>query len=306
MPLVSIIIPVFNEAENILLLYKEIKKNVPPAFELIWVNDGSNDDTLEKIADISISDDRVKCISFSRNFGHQAALMAGLHFASGKNIITMDGDFQHPPSLLPLFLEKLTEGYDIVSGKRTKTKEITWTKKLASKLYYKLINFLSDIHIEENTADFRAFNKKVLNTILKIEEKDLFLRGLFNWVGFKHITLNYESPARQFGQSKYSVVKMFRLGLKGVLSFSFKPLRISLFIGGVFSIIAFIFAINALIAYFNGETVPGWTSVIIAIMMFGGIQLLFLGLIGEYIASLFTEIKNRPLYIIDQTINISE
>lgn len=305
MPLVSIIIPVYNEKENIYPLYEELKKYAPQEFEIIWVDDGSSDGSLQSIVALSGTDKRVKCISFSRNFGHQAALMAGLHFASGDNVITMDGDFQHPPALIPLFLDKLGEGYDIVSGKREGTENLPWIKKLTSRLYYKLINLLSDIHIEENTADFRAFNKKVLDAILQIEEKEIFLRGIVNWLGFKKATLHYASPARRFGSSKYSTVKMFRLGLKGVLSFSFKPLRMALLAGSVFSVVAFIFAINALIAHFNGHTVPGWTSIIIAVMLFGGIQLLFLGLIGEYIASLFTEIKNRPLYIIDKKINVS-
>ncbi|MCO5237478.1 MAG: glycosyltransferase family 2 protein [Chitinophagaceae bacterium] len=306
MSLISIIIPIYDEEENIYPLYEEIKIITPPAFEVIWVDDGSTDDSLKKIAAISASDDRVKCISLSRNFGHQAALLAGLRFAKGESIIIMDGDFQHPPSLIPLFLEKLSAGYDIVSGKRTTTENISYLKKTSSRFYYKLINFLSDTHIEENTADFRAFNRKVLNVILQFDEKEIFLRGIFSWIGFKKNIVNYKSPERKFGYSKYSSAKMFRLGVKGVLSFSFKPLRISLVIGTIISIVAFIFAINAVIAYLSGHTVPGWTSLIIAVMMFGGIQLLFLGLIGEYIASLFTEIKNRPLYIIDQTINISE
>lgn len=305
MPAVSIIIPVFNEAENIIPLFEEIKNRVPAMHELIWVDDGSNDDSLQKIIEISASDNRVKCISFSRNFGHQAALMAGIQFASGEYIVMMDGDFQHPPELIPLLLGKLNEGYDIVSGKRNSTMHISPLKKITSSIYNKLLNLLSDTHVEENTADFRAFNRKVHNAILQIGEKEIFLRGIINWLGFKKTTLSYDSPARRFGYSKYSTVKMFRLGLKGVLSFSFKPLRISLFIGTVLSVVAFVFAVNALFAHFNGRTVPGWTSIIIAIMLFGGIQLLFLGLIGEYIASLFTEIKNRPLYIIDKKVNLT-
>lgn len=304
MSLLSIIIPIFNEEDNIAPIYEEIRKVAPPLFELIWVDDGSLDDSFNKIIALSESDERVKCISLSRNFGHQAALVAGLRFAQGEKIIIMDGDFQHPPSLIPDFLEMLSQGYDIVSGKRTKTKNISWVKKITSKCYYRLINFLSDIHIEENTADFRAFNNKVLNSVLAFEEKEIFLRGIFSWVGFKKAIINYESPRRKFGHTKYSSSRMLGLGLKGVLSFSFKPLRLSLLVGTVISIISFFLAINAVVAYFKGDTVPGWASLMIAIMFFGGIQLLFLGLIGEYIASLFTEIKNRPMFIIDRKINM--
>lgn len=305
MSLISIIVPIYNEEENIIPFYEEIKAFTPSLFELIWINDGSVDNSLERITDIAARDTRVKCISFSRNFGHQAALLAGLHFAKGESIMIMDGDLQHPPSLIPLFLKKLSEGYDIVSGKRTKTKDISWLKEVTSKIYYKIINLLSDVHIEENTSDFRAFNSKVLNTILQFEEKELFLRGIFGWIGFKSETITYESPGRKFGKSKYSSTMMLRLGLKGVLSFSFKPLRISLLIGTMISLVSFAFAINAVIAYFNDHTVPGWTSIIIAVMFFGGIQLLFLGLLGEYIASLFIEAKKRPTFIIDKQINIS-
>ena len=305
MPLTSIVIPVYNEGENIDLLYKEIKNILGSQIEIIWVDDGSTDISLQKISEMSANDSSVKCISFSRNFGHQAALIAGLHFAGGERIVIMDSDFQHPPQILPQFLQKLDQGYDIVSGKRNKTKNIGLIKKYSSRMYYKVINFLSDTHIEENVADFRVFNRRVLNAILQFEEKEIFLRGIFGWIGFKKAFIMYDAPERKYGQTKYSSTQMISLGLRGVISFSFKPLRVALLVGSVISFVSFILAVNAVIAYFNHNTVPGWTSIIIAIMFFGGIQLLFLGLIGEYITSLFIEVKKRPKYIIKETINVA-
>ena len=169
-----------------------------------------------------------------------------------------------------------------------------------------LINFLSDTPIEENVADFRAFNRKVAEAILMFEERELFLRGIFSWIGFKCTTIDYNAPARPYGNSKYSFLRMIKLGLKGTLSFSFKPIRLSLLIGAVVSVIAFFFALFAIIAYFSGETIPGWTSTIIAIMLLSGIQLIMIGLIGEYIASLYSEVKKRPLFIIDNKINLEK
>ena len=304
MPNISIIVPVFNEAENIFPLYNEVKKNCPGDFELIWVDDGSTDTTFAEIELLANTDSRVRCISFSRNFGHQNAIKAGMDYASGEFIITMDGDLQHPPSCIPTILENLANGYDIVATQRKTTNSIPVLKKIFSALFYKFINFISDIPIEENVSDFRGFNRKVLNSVNRFDERDLFLRGLFSWVGFKKTTIAFDAPSRIYGKSKYSYTQMLRLALKGTTSFSFKPLRISLIIGSVVSLIAFILLIISLIAYFRGQTVPGWTSIITIVTFIGGTQLLVIGLMGEYIASLFRESKKRPLYIINEKVNI--
>ena len=306
MPHVSILIPVMNEAENILPLYYEIKKFVPEDFEIIFVNDGSTEDTIFEIKQISAKDNRVRCISFSRNFGHQNALMAGIDYADGQYIITMDGDLQHPPSCIPALLKPLNNGFDLVQTKRLKTEDSGLLKKIFSKLFYRFINFISDIPIEENVSDFRAFNRKVLITIRKFEERDLFLRGLFSWIGFKKTIVSFEAPSRMHGSSKYTFGAMMKLALKGTTAFSFKPLRISLLIGIIVSLFSFIFFIITIISYFQGKTVPGWASLMTAITFMGGIQLLVIGLMGEYIASLFRESKRRPLYVVDETVNLHE
>ena len=304
MPLLSIIIPVVNEEENIIPLFEEIKKYAAENVELLFIDDGSTDNTLLQIQLLSVAEKSIKCISLSRNFGQQNALIAGLQHAKGDYIITMDGDLQHPPALIPAMLKNLEEGNDIVITRRPKTNNIGFFKRIFSLLFYRFINFISETKIEPNASDFRAFNKKVLDSVLQFKEKEIFLRGIFGWVGFRSVIIDFEAPKRFHGKTKYSVTKMLRLALKGITAFSFKPLRVALFIGSVISFLAFSFAIYALIAYFNGNTVPGWASTIIAIMFLGGTQLLAIGLLGEYIASLFVETKNRPLFLIDKKINL--
>lgn len=304
MPSISIIIPVYNEAENVVPLYYEIRKNVSEDFEIIWVDDGSTDTTYLEILQLSTSDPRVKCLSFSRNFGHQNAFMAGIEYASGDIIVTMDGDLQDPPSLLPAMEKKIKEGHDIVFTKRRADENISFLKSISSRLFYRFMNFISDTRIEPESADFRAFNKKVRKAILMFDERQLFLRGVFNWIGYKVTYLVFDRPGRQRGKTKFTFSKMLSLGLKGTTSFSFKPLRLSLLIGSIVSLFAFAFAIYALVAYFQGNTIQGWASLIIAMMFLGGIQLLVIGLLGEYVASMFLEVKKRPLYLIRDTINL--
>lgn len=300
--MLSIIIPVYNEAENIRPLLEELYAFTNNDTEYIFVDDGSNDNTLSNIE--NAKDIRVKCISFSRNFGHQNALMAGMQHCKGDIIIIMDGDGQHPPSLIPTMLKRLAEGYDLVQTKRVSTNGIKAGKNFFSVLFYRFINAISDTKIEANVADFKAFNRKVLESILLFEERELFLRGIFSWIGYKTITIDFEAPERRHGKTKYSVNQMLRLALKGTTSFSFKPLRIALMVGTLISLAAFAFAIFALVAYYKGNTVPGWASMIIAVMFLGGTQLLAIGLLGEYIASLFTETKKRPLYLVNKTVNL--
>lgn len=304
--MLSIIIPIYNEEESLHPLWMELEKFCPSQTEFLFVNDGSTDNSLLEIEKLAAINSNIKCISFSRNFGHQNALMAGMHHAKGDQIIIMDGDLQHPPSLIPEILNKLSEGYDLVNTRRIATEKIGFVKKTFTKAFYKFINAISDTSIEPNMADFKGFNKKVLKTILEFNERDLFLRGIFSWIGFKSFTLNFSAPARQFGKTKYNFSSMLRLALKGTTSFSFKPLRVALFIGSIISLLAFSFALFALVSYVKGDTVPGWASMIIAIMFLGGTQLLAIGLLGEYIASLFTESKKRPLYIIDKTLGFTD
>lgn len=301
--MLSIIIPVFNEAESIPLLCDQLQSVCKNDYEIIFVDDGSTDNTFRQIETIALKDKQIKCISLSRNFGHQNALMAGMECAMGEYIIIMDGDLQHPPALIPAMIEQLVAGFDLVATKRNKTANADWLKNTTASIFYTFINAISDTRIEEGVADFKAFNRKVLNSILQFKERELFLRGIFSWIGFQSTTIAFNAPARQFGKTKYSFAKMLRFALKGTTSFSFKPLRIALLIGSLISLAAFAFGVFALVAYFKGNTVPGWASLIIAVMFLGGTQLLAIGLLGEYIASLFTETKARPLYLVNKKIN---
>ncbi|MFT3981702.1 MAG: glycosyltransferase family 2 protein [Ferruginibacter sp.] len=302
--MLSIIIPVYNEQDNIQPLLDELNKYVKEDAEFIFVDDGSKDNTLANIAAIAALDSRIKCISLSRNFGHQNALMAGLQYAKGDIIILMDGDLQHPPALIPAMLEKIKEGFDVVQTRRVSTQNIGAGKKLFSSFFYKFINSMSDTRIEPNVADFRAFTRKVLESILQFEERELFLRGIFSWIGYSTTTIDFTAPERKYGSTKYSSGKMLLLALRGITSFSYKPLRLSFLIGLVISFIALVAGIFYIIAYFQGKTVPGWTSLITAVLFLGGVQLLAIGLLGEYIASIFAESKKRPLYLVKHTINI--
>lgn len=299
-----IILPIHNEEANIQLIVTSIQQVIEQNYVLLLVDDGSTDTSLSIIEKLALRDLRIKCLSLSRNFGHQNAIMAGLQHAEGDYFITMDCDGQHPVSMIPQMIGKLDEGFDIVNTCRTKTENIGWIKKYCSKLFYVVVNSISDVEIKPNQADFRAFNKKVLNSILQFKETELFLRGIFSWVGFKNTSINFNAPARLHGKTKYSFKKMVKLALKGITSFSYKPLRVALLIGTIISSISFAFGIYALVAYFKGETVHGWPSLIISIMFLGGTQLLTIGLLGEYIAGIFSEVKKRPIYLTNRKINM--
>ncbi len=305
MELLSIIIPVYNEADNILPLYTELIHHCPGEYEIIFVDDGSTDKTLLLIEGLAQKDSHCKCVSLSRNFGHQNALMAGMEHASGGHIVIMDGDLQHPPALIPSMIQQLNAGFDVVITKRNTTANIGFFKKITGAVFYRFLNMISDVKIEPNVADFKAFNHKVKNSILQFKERELFLRGIFSWIGYKTTAIHFDAPARLHGKTKYSFGKMLKLALKGTTSFSFKPLRVALLAGTFISLAAFGFAIFALVSYYQGNTIPGWASLIIAVMFLGGTQLLAIGLLGEYIASLFTEAKQRPLFLVDRKININ-
>lgn len=288
------------------MLYEDLGKVCNTDTEFIFVDDGSKDNTFREIHKLAEGDPRIKCLSLSRNFGHQNALMAGMEKASGDVIVLMDADLQHPPALLPEMFQKIDDGFDLVITKRKSTVDINPIKQFFSLLFYKFINAISETKIEPKAADFRAFNRKVLESVLQFKERDLFLRGIFSWIGFRSTTLTFDAPARQFGKTKYSFATMMRLAWKGTTSFSFKPLRIALLFGSLLSLASFAFGAYALLAYFRGETIPGWASLIIAVMILGGTQLLAIGLLGEYIAKLFTESKKRPRYLIKDSINIEK
>ena len=307
---ISVVIPMYCEEEVADICYKRVVNNLKKlsdkySYEIIFINDGSKDSTLEILKKIASNDDNVKIISFSRNFGHQAAVTAGIRNVTGDAIIIMDADLQDPPELFEGMIEKWEEGYDVVYGKRKTREGESIFKLLTARMFYNTLNKLSEIEIPKDTGDFRLVDRKVIDVIATLPEHNKFLRGLFSWVGFSQYAYEYNRVNRIAGKTKYPFKKMFKLATDGILSFSAKPLKVVGAIGFfsvivsiailVYSIVSFVFKLNSL--------TPGWTSIMCTMTFIGGIILISLGMIGEYIARIYEESLGRPEYIIDELIN---
>ena len=299
---VSVVIPCFNESGNLEQLVARINKVLPDSRELIFVDDGSTDQTLEVIRHLGAQDPSIRWISLSRNFGHQNALKAGLDAATGDCVISLDGDGQHPPELIPEMLALWQEGYEVVTTIRDDSAVRISPGRFFSRLFYKFLNLLSDTRIDPGSADFRLLDRKVVREIGKLGERDLFLRGLVRWVGFRQTALKYTPGERQEGRSKYSVHRKLKFAAAGITSFSTRPLKISMIFGFVFAFLAFIYGMYAIyIALFTDKSVTGWASLMVSILFIGGIQLIMIGILGEYLGKMFLENKQRPTYIIRDT-----
>lgn len=300
--MISIVIPSMNEEDNISIIAKQVSKQIPNMpYEIIFIDDGSTDGTLKNIKQIAKLNNKIKFISFSRNFGHQNALKAGMDFAAGDCVITMDCDLQHPPELIREMIEKWQKGFEVVYTVRDDSQTPIF-KKLTSKFFYRLINIFSDIHLDNGSADFRLLDRKVVDVIKQSSERELFLRGLIKWMGFKQFLISYVPKKRFSGKTKYSFKRMLLFAVNGITSFSVKPLQLSALLGFTLSCVSGLYAIYALTMHFtNIHTLSGWTSVIISVLFLGGIQLLMLGIIGEYLGKLFMESKKRPTYIVSES-----
>lgn len=302
---ISIIIPSFNEATNIRPLYDEIiialsgKKEYD--FELIFIDDGSDDGTLAAIKDLTILDKRIFYIELSRNFGHQYAIKAGLDLCSGDAIITMDSDLQHPPEVIKNLLDKWKEGYDIVYTRRKDDQNISLLKRTTSDLFYQFLNWASDLNLEKGTADFRLINRNVINAFKGFKENELFIRGLVKWAGFRQVAVDYSPNSRYSGKTKYSFKKMLSFAFRGITAFSIRPLKLVAYVGLLMFLLSLILIPYALISYFIGQAVPGWTSLIISIIFFGSLQLFMLGIIGLYLSKVAIQSTHRPQYLIRDT-----
>lgn len=304
-PSISLVIPVLNEEGNVLPLYERLTsvlRSLTQEYELIFVDDGSTDRTFSIVKTLHTQDPSVRGISFSRNFGHQVALLAGLKQSRYSIVVTMDGDLQHPPEVIPEMYRKYLEGYDIVNTRRIDEESIGLFKKTSSRYFYRLLNFLADVRIEPASADFRLMSRQTVDAFLQIPERDRFTRGLVSWLGFRQAIIDYQAQARRSGYTKYNLKKMIRFGLNGITSFSARPLRISFYTGLSISLAGLVYAFYAVIQFFSGQTITGWTSILVSLLIIGGVILINLGIIGEYIARIFNEVKDRPLYFIrDQT-----
>jgi dolichol-phosphate mannosyltransferase len=300
-PFISVVVPAFNEEGNIERAAGEISRHLSsfPRHEVIFINDGSTDGTLDKLKELHARNAGIHFISFSRNFGHQSALLAGIHHATGDCVITMDADLQHPPEMIPQLVGEWKKGFDIVTTIRNDSQNTSGFKRITSSLFYKLMNRLSNITLEEGAADFRLIDRAVADVIRTSREYNLFLRGYIAWLGFRQSKLPYTANLRQSGQTKYSFGKMMMLALNGLTSFSVKPLRMAVVLGAIISLLAFIYAIYAIYVYLEtNAAVPGWTSVLVSILFIGGLQLLILGIIGEYLGRTLLQAKQRPDYVI--------
>ncbi len=310
---VSVIVPMYYEEEVAEECYKRLKKVLEGLsekylYEIIFINDGSKDKTLNILENIAQDNKNVKVISFSRNFGHQCAVTAGLKYITGDAIVIIDADLQDPPELIPEMLKLWEDGNEVIYGKRKSREGESKFKLLTASMFYKTLNALSDVEIPKDTGDFRLVDRKVVEVINSLPEHNKFLRGLFSWVGFKQIPFEYERKERVAGKTKYPLSKMLKLAQDGIFSFSTKPLRIVGTMGIISILISIIILIYSILSYiFNwNDLASGWTSMMVTMTFLGGMILISLWMIGEYVGRIYDETKRRPEYIIEKTININK
>ncbi len=301
----SVIIPVFNEEANIGMLYRRmagVLEVLSPSFELIFINDGSRDNTLALVKELAQSDKRVRFINLSRNFGHQIAVSAGLDACKGNRVVIIDADLQDPPELILEMDARMNDGFQVVYARRRKRKGESVVKLWTARIFYRILANIASIDIPLDTGDFRIMDRKVVDVLKSMPEQNKFLRGQISWIGFKQTFVEYDRSERQGGQTGYTYAKMFRFALDGITSFSDAPLRLASWMGFVVSGVAFIALVYALYGKFIlHESEPGWASVIVSILFLGGIQLISLGFIGEYLSRISSNVKNRPLYVVAES-----
>jgi glycosyltransferase involved in cell wall biosynthesis len=305
-PELSVVVPCFNEQEVIIETHKRLSAVLCAAvrdYELVFVNDGSRDATLPLLHQLHLRDSRVRVVSLSRNFGHQLAVSAGLRHAHGQAVVIIDADLQDPPEVIPAMLDKWREGCDVVYGVRRSRAGESWFKLLTAKWFYRLLNGIADTRIPMDTGDFRLLSRRALDALLQMGETHRLLRGLSSWIGFRQYGLAYQRAARFAGATKYPLSKMLKLALDGVLSFSTAPLRLASFLGVA---TAFAGGLGLLCAFFlrafAGVPLSGWTLLLLAMLLLGGMQLIGLGILGEYVGRIYSEARRRPLYIVEQVL----
>lgn len=305
-PVYSIIIPAYNEQEVVTESYKRltnVMRGMNEPYELIFINDGSRDQTAQIIADISRNDSSVVLINFSRNFGHMPAITAGMQYARGSAIIVIDADLQDPPEVLPEMAALWKQGYEVVYGKRKKRHGEKWFKKWTSKMFYRLLRRLTTVDLPLDTGEFRLIDRKVCDAVNKLNEKNRYIRGLVSWVGFKQIAVEYVREERFAGTTKYPLKKMIAFAMDAITSFSYKPLKLATTLGFIISLLSFAYMLFILFQrLFTDTTVTGWASTVGLILFTQGIVLMILGLMGEYIGRIYEEIKDRPVYIVQEVL----
>jgi dolichol-phosphate mannosyltransferase len=308
--LLSIVVPCYNEDAVLWELHRRLvavfEQIDDTSFEIIYTDDGSHDQTPDILRQLQASDSRVRVVSLSRNFGHQIAVTAGLEHAGGDAVVIIDADLQDPPEVVPEMVARWRDGYQVVYGRRAKRAGETTFKRWTAKAFYRLINRLSEIEIPLDVGDFRLLDRKVVDALLAMPERDRFLRGMISWIGFKQVAVIYDRAPRRAGQSKYPLMKMIRFAVDSVVSFSFVPLRLAIWVG--FGAIAASFAgiVYALvIRLYTTDWVRGWTSIFTAVLFLGGVQLITLGIVGEYVGRIYAEVKLRPLYVVRERLGFA-
>lgn len=306
MKVLSVIVPCFNEEKSILAFYKEflqVFKDISDLkYELIFIDDGSRDNTLSIIKDLSLKDENIKYISFSRNFGKEAAIYAGLENSKGDYVVLMDADLQDPPSLLPKMLDIIKTGeYDIVATRRVSRKGEPVIRSFFARLFYKIMNIFTNLNLVDGARDYRLMTRIVVDSILQVTEYNRFSKGIFGWIGFETKWLEYENVERLNGETSWSFWSLFRYSIEGIIGFSTIPLAVSIFFGILISILALIFLIYIFIqTLMFGNTIQGWASTVCIILFLGGIQLFSIGILGKYLEKVYLETKHRPLYLVKE------
>lgn len=300
----SVVIPVFNEEEVLPETYRrltEVMEGLSEPYELIFVNDGSRDRSPEILDRLAREDPRVRVIHFSRNFGHQAAITAGMDYARGEAVIVIDADLQDPPEVIPEMVARWREGYEVVYGKRARREGETFFKRFTASFFYRFLRAMTEIDIPLDTGDFRLVDRKVVEVMKLLREKNRFIRGLIAWVGFRQVALEYVRHKRFAGTTKYPLRKMLKLAWDGITAFSHKPLKVAAYFGFALSLLSFLYLLVIVVSKLLGKsTIPGWASLAVINLFFSGVILVILGIMGEYLGRIYDEAKNRPLYIVDR------
>lgn len=302
---ISVVIPAYNEEESLPILYDRMKKLMDNMenyeFEILFVNDGSKDKTIEIIKDMREKDNRISYVDFSRNFGKEIAMIAGLDYATGDCVIFMDADLQDPPELIPELVKYWEEGYDDVYAKRRSRKGETWLKKFTSKMYYKVLQHLTKVEIQQDTGDFRLLDRRCVNALKKLRESQRNTKSMFSWIGYKKKEVLYDRDPRIAGKTKWNYIKLVDLAIDGITSFTTSPLRLSTFIAIPTFIVLFVYFVYVIAKCFVvHEAIQAFQAIILLILFFSGIQILLFGIVGEYLGRIFNETKNRPLYLVNE------
>lgn len=309
-PVLSVIVPMFNESDGLLTFIDVLTESlcrISDSYEIVVVDDGSADSTLHILTDLAQQDSRIKIVSLSRNFGKDVALTAGIDYCTGDAVIPLDADLQDPPDLIPTMLQKWQEGFDVVVCARSDRGSDSIFKRATAFVFYRMINTISEVVIPQNVGDFRLMDRKVVEAVKLMPERTRFMKGIFAWVGFSTTTIYYSRPQRHAGESKWHYLKLWRFALDGLFSFSTQPLNLWSYLGGLCAALAFLYLMFVVLrTMIHGVDVPGYASLVSVMLLFNGLIMMSIGILGEYIGRIFVEVKGRPLYIVKKTIGFDE